>query len=147
MVNSSMDEKKMKLNQHKQTRSYNMALKTITITDLAGLPEVKDIMDNKDLNAMPNKQWQPILKEHRQDNGEYEKVKLLAKVVGMAEFGLRPPMSKGVGTSNDSVVKSKARKAGHSAMEVYAKDLKAEGVQARIYFRSLDDKTGEDVKK
>ena len=71
MVNSSMDEKKMKLNQHKQTRSYNMALKTITITDLAGLPEVKDIMDNKDLNAMPNKQWQPILKEHRQDNGEY----------------------------------------------------------------------------
>ena len=114
---------------------------------LASLPEIKKIMNNKDNKAMPNKNWQVILKECKQENGEYDKKKLVSKIVGMAVYFLRPPMSRGVGTSDDTVLQAKAREAVHKALEIYASKLEKENVKPMFYFRDLSNKTKEDVKK
>jgi hypothetical protein len=120
---------------------------TITLEAVASLPEIKKIMDNKDNKAMPNKNWQKILKECKQPNGEYDKKKLIGKILGMAEFFTRPPMTRGVGTSDDTVLQAKAREAVHKALEIYASRLEKENVKPMFYFRDLSNKTKEDVKK
>ena len=120
---------------------------TIKLDALASLPEIKKIMNNKDNKAMPNKNWQVILKECKQENGEYDKKKLVSKIVGMAVYFLRPPMSRGVGTSDDTVLQAKAREAVHKALEIYASKLEKENVKPMFYFRDLSNKTKEDVKK
>ena len=120
---------------------------TIKMDALASLPEIEKIMNNKNNKAMPNKNWQVILKECKQPNGEYDKKKLIGKIVGMAVYFLRPPMSRGVGTSDDTVLQATAREAVHKALEIYASKLEKENVKPMFYFRDLSNKTKEDVKK
>ena len=148
MVNSSMDEKKTKLNlQTKQEENNNMKL--ILKSALFTINEVVDAQQDTDLDALPGTKFEAgidkCLVETDQltdpNTGELAPTLEVQQVISfidqMRDMGFRPPKSGGGGSAS----KTDAQKQWHKeVLQVFAKFediLEAEGKAPRCYLRDL----------